>query len=113
MWARMTCPTRFDLACSNTEQMTLVLEHTPQFASHGRIGAPIPKTTPDTSATPFGFERGQIFSTDEPTIAKQCQQDQQIRGQLSEFAISPLTCSPAVLTSRAVHAHPRLPPSKM
>ena len=78
MWARMTCPTRFDLACSNTEQMTLVLEHTPQFASHGRIVAPIPKTTPDTSATPFGFERGQIFSTDESTVIHEREQDQQV-----------------------------------
>src|SRR5258708_1643873 len=68
---------RLDLAGSDPKQMTLVLEHAPQLPSYRGIVAPIAKASPDASTAPFGFERGQVFPTDQATVVEQGQQDQQ------------------------------------
>src|SRR5438128_11130585 len=68
VWAGMGCPTRFNLARTYAQQMALVLERAPSLAVHCGSVAPVPKAPAHPSTTPFGFERSQIFSTDEPTV---------------------------------------------
>src|SRR5258708_4629577 len=112
-WAGMRRATRFHLARTNTQQMAFVLEHTPEFTSNRGIVPPIPKASSYTSASTFGFKRGQIFSTDEPTVIQQRQQDQQIRSQMREFTITPLVGLPALLDVHFIVTHPFLPQGKM
>ena len=74
----MCRPARLDLTRSHAEEMAFILEHAPELASHRRIVAPVPKAPPHATAPPFGFERGQIFSTDEPAVIHEREQDQQV-----------------------------------
>ena len=94
--------------------MTLVLEHAPQFPSHCRIVPPVAQASPKPSTAPFGFEGGEVFSTDEPTIMEQRQQDQQIGGQVRQFAVAPLILLPTGLDAGVVvGAHALLPAGEM
>jgi len=63
--------TRLHLAGSDAQQMALVLEDAPQLAAHRRIVAPVAKAPANVSPAPFGFERGQVFATDQPTVIQQ------------------------------------------
>ncbi len=49
---------RLNLACPDPKEMTLVLEHAPQLASHRRVVPPVPPPSSHPSTTPFGFEGG-------------------------------------------------------
>jgi hypothetical protein len=98
--AGMSRATGFDLTRADAEQMALVLEHTPQLPSHGRVVAPVAKAPPHTTASPFGSERGQVFPTDQSAIIQERQQNQQIRGQMGELTVAPFIRSPAGLDAR-------------
>src|SRR5712692_4854158 len=102
MWARVRGAACLHLTRPEPKQIALVLEHPPYLASHRGIVAPIAKAPPNASATSFGFECGQVFSADQSTIVEQSQQDQQIRGQMGEFAVAPLIFFPADLDRRFI-----------
>jgi hypothetical protein len=69
---------RLDLTRTDAKEMTLVLQDTPELTSYGGIVAPIPPPPAHATAWPFRFEGGEVFSTDEPTVVEQRQQDQKI-----------------------------------
>src|SRR5260370_6280985 len=93
--------------------MALVVGAAPYPPAYRGSVPPVPKAPAHASTTPFGFEGGQIFATDEPTVIHERQENQHIRGQVSEFAIAPLVGFPTLLDPRFVLAHSFLPQGKM
>ena len=104
---------RLDLARPDPQQMTLVLEHAPELASHRGSVAPVAEASAHASPTSFGLERRQIFATDEPTVRQQGQQDEQVGGQVGQFAVAPFILLPALLDACVIGTHPFLPASEM
>src|SRR5260221_73432 len=113
MGARVGGAARLDLACPDSKEMTLVREHAPQLPSHCRVVPPVPPPSPNPSTVPFGFEGGEIFSTDEPTVMEQRQQNEQIRGQVRQFAVAPFILLPTGLDAGVVRGDLLLPASEM
>src|SRR5258708_10287358 len=111
MWAGVRSAARLYLACPDAKQIAFVLEHPPQFPSYGRIVPPVAPASAHASPPPLCFQRREVFSTNEPTVIQQSEQDQQIRGQVREFSISPFILFPAGLDACFVCADPLLPTS--
>src|SRR5260370_24524301 len=103
----------FYLARADPEQMAFVFEHAPQLPAHGGSVGPVAESPAHASTTSFGFERGQVFSADQPTVVEQREQDQQIGGQMGEFAVAPFIFLPTGLDACFVEAQLFLPVSKM
>src|SRR5260221_11245423 len=95
MWAGVRGAARLYLACPDAKQIAFVLEHPPQFPSYGRIVPPVAPASAHASPPLLRFQRREVFSTNEPTVIKQREQDQQMRGQLREFAITSFIIFPA------------------
>src|SRR6202043_1043624 len=81
--------------------------------SHRRIVPPVAPPSPNPSTAPFGFEGGEVFSTDEPTIMEQRQQNEQIRGQVRQFAVAPSILLPTGLDAGVVRGDLLLPTDEM
>src|SRR5260370_28589818 len=109
----MRRPLRFHVTRSDSKQMAFVLEHPPEFSARRRVVAPVSPPSANAFAAPFGFERGEVFSTNQTTIVEQRQQDQYIGGQMREFAIAPFILLPALLDAYFVVAYLLLPARKM
>ncbi|WP_244422153.1 hypothetical protein [Ktedonobacter racemifer] len=105
--------TRFHLPRPDAQQMALVLEDAPELASHRAIVAPVAEASPYATATPLRFERPEVFSADEPAVIQQRQQDQQVGGQVRQFAVSPLVGLPALVDACLVLLDVSLPARKM
>src|SRR5260221_2226887 len=113
MGAGVRGATRLDLARSDAKQMALVLEHAPQLAAHRRVVPPIAPPPTNPLAPALGFERGQVFATNQPAVVEQCQQDQQVGSQMGQLAIASFILFPAGLDAPFIGAHLLLPARKM
>jgi hypothetical protein len=109
MGAGVRRPARVDLTRSDAKEMTFILEHPPELTSDGRIVAPVPPPSANAFASPFSFERGQVFSTNQSTVVEEGQQDQQIRGQVRKFTVSSFILLPTLLDAHFVVVHMRSP----
>src|SRR5260221_1098895 len=113
MGAGVRRPARFDLTRSDAKEMTFILEHAPQLTADGRRVPPVPPPPTHATAAPFGFERGQVFSTDQSAVVQQRQQDQQVRGQVRQFAVPSFILFPTLCDARFTRAAVFLPARKM
>src|SRR5260370_29642548 len=104
---------RLDLAGSDPKQMAFVLEYAPQLTAHGGVVPPIAPPPTNPPAPALGFERGQVFATNQPAVVQQGQQDQQVGSQMGEFSIASFILLPAGLDAPFIGAHLLLPARKM
>ena len=102
-------PARLHLSGADPQQVTLVAEHAPELPAHGGVVAPVPPASPHATTAPLGAQRGQVLATDEPAVGEQRQQDEQVGGQVGQFAVAPGVLLPAGADALLVVAHPRLP----
>src|SRR5258708_1048090 len=113
MWAGVRRPAWFDLTRSDSQEMTFVVQDASELSWDGRVIAPVPKASPNATAWSLGFERGEVFSTDQSAVIEQREQDQQIRRQVGKLTIAPFIFLPASLDLFFVEANLFLPARKM
>ena len=87
--------TSLDISAANPQQITLVPQHPPEFASDLRVIPPIAEPPAHPPTTSNRFERRQILPTNQPTIVQQDKQDQQVGSQMRQFAIALFILFPA------------------
>src|SRR5258708_12755182 len=100
MGAGVRGATRLDLAGSDAKQMAFVLEHAPQLASHGGVVPPIAPAPANAPAPALGFERGQVFATNQPAVVQQGHQDQHVGTQMGPLALASFLLLPPRLYPR-------------
>src|SRR5258708_33909939 len=70
---------------------------------------PVSPPSANATAAPFAYERRQVFSTNESTVVEEGQQDQQVRGQVCEFAVPSFILLPTLFDTHFVVVHTRAP----
>src|SRR5712692_2333551 len=103
----------FHLAHPDSCEMALVLEHAGQLPADGGVIPPVTEAPTHASATPDGFERGQILATDEATVMQQREQDQEIGSQVGQLPVAAFVGLPTLLDACLVVTHALLPARKM
>src|SRR5260370_32681367 len=93
--------------------MAFVVEYARQVTAHGGVVPPIAPPPTNPPAPALGFERGQVFATNQPAVVQQGQQDQQVGSQMGEFSIASFILLPAGLDAPFIGAHLLLPARKM
>src|SRR5215472_6969562 len=107
--ARMGGAASFHIPKPNAQQITLVLEHAPQFASDLRVVSPIAEAPTHPTSTSNRFERGQVFPTDQTAVIQQSQQDQQVGSQMCQFSVAFFILFPADLNTCFIRVDVVLP----
>ena len=102
-------PMRLNLSGADAQEATFVAEHPPELPAHGRVVAPVPPASAHATAAALGAQRGQVLAADEVAVGEQRQQNQQVGGQVGQFAVAPGVLLPARADASVVVVHPRLP----
>src|SRR5258708_279247 len=88
MRARMRGAGRGFRTKADAQQVAFVAQDVPDLRAQRRIVPPVAPLAADASATPSRFERGEALPTDERAAPHAGEQQQQIGGQVCQFAVA-------------------------